>query len=76
MVSEENLKLSQKYYFPSMTTIITCMIDCLGGDKNICNNDGIYAMDFATNAGKYLTRRLKEGLRTSILPPMCLKRVP
>ncbi|KAM7451605.1 hypothetical protein ABFA07_000926 [Porites harrisoni] len=23
----------------------------LGGDKNICNNDGIYAMDFATNAG-------------------------
>ncbi|XP_068671279.1 ankyrin repeat and EF-hand domain-containing protein 1-like [Montipora capricornis] len=23
----------------------------LGGDKSICNNDGIYAMDFATNAG-------------------------
>lgn len=23
----------------------------LGGDKCICNNDGIYAMDFATNAG-------------------------
>ncbi|KAJ7384177.1 hypothetical protein OS493_023506 [Desmophyllum pertusum] len=23
----------------------------LGGDKSICNNDGIYAMDFAINAG-------------------------
>ena len=26
--------------------------ELLGGDKSICNNDGIYAMDFATNAGK------------------------
>lgn len=25
----------------------------LGADKSICNNDGIYAMDFAINAGKY-----------------------
>lgn len=24
----------------------------IGGDKSICNTDGIYAMDFATNAGK------------------------
>lgn len=24
----------------------------LGGDKSICNNDGIYVMDFVMNVGK------------------------
>lgn len=37
--------------------------ESLGGDKSICNNDGIYAMDFAINAGKY--RNLLCGIEAS-----------
>ncbi|XP_078378585.1 uncharacterized protein LOC144661650 isoform X2 [Oculina patagonica] len=30
---------------------LVCHLMSLGADKSICNNDGIYAMDFAINAG-------------------------